>query len=182
MMKSRKKLCAVTGMIVAVSLLIPNTAHASTDSPTVDDLSTQQTQAIADWEAGAANTSTVTRPSAKTALSASGTTATSGTSSMKLYRGSWVMWAEERVNFGWASGGRVTWSDAYQAAGYVGASYVRRNGTKRIFASSTRHDWRGSYTVGAAVPTPWGSVKVYSATSFAFSRVLSIGAWQRWED
>ncbi|WP_208636576.1 hypothetical protein [Microbacterium phyllosphaerae] len=177
-MKLRTHVGGIAALTIAASLLIPSGAHASTENPGIDDLTTQQQEAIEAWEAGASNTSTVPKP----LVSKSATTAAaSGTSSMRLYRGSWVMWAEERVNFAWASGGRVTWSEAYQASGQVVPNWVKRNGTKKIYSSSTRHDWRGGYSVGASVPTPWGGVNVYSASSSAFSRVLSVGAWQKWE-
>jgi len=175
-MKLRTHLGGIAALTIAASLLLPTGAHASTDHPGVDDLTTQQQEAIQAWEAGASNTGTVSQPSVSKFAAAA-----SGTSSMKLYRGSWVMWAEERVNFAWASGGKVTWSEAYQASGQVAPNWVKRNGTKKIYTSSTRHDWRGGYSVGASVPTPWGGVNVYSASSSAFSRVLAIGAWQKWE-
>jgi hypothetical protein len=175
-MRTRSVSAGVATFAVAVSLLIPTGAQAVTEEPGVSDLTAQQQEAIAAWEAGAANATVLPKPRASKA----GLTA-SGTSSMKLYRGSWVMWAEERVNFGWASGGRVTWSEAYQASGHVAPNWVKRHGMQKVYTSSTRHDWRGGYSVGAGAPTPWGNVNVYSASSSAFSRVLSIGAWQRWE-
>lgn len=178
-MNVHSHLKGVAVLTIVTSLLTPAVAQASTGDPSSDDLTTQQREAIATWEAGASNTSIF--PSSASTKSA-GVRASSGTSSMKLYRGSWVMWAEERVNFGWGSGGTtVTWSEAYQAAGQVAPNWIKRNGTKRVYSSSSRHDWRGGYTVGAAVPTPWGGVNVYSDSAFAFSRVLGTGAWQKWE-
>lgn len=41
-------------------------------------------------------------------------------------------------------------------------------------------DWRGGFRVGAGVPTPWGSANIYSATSYAQSRVKNIGSMQWW--
>lgn len=178
-MKIRSSLGSIAALTVAASLFMPAVAQASTESPGTDDLTSQQQEAIAAWEAGASNTSSV--PGLGVSKSAVAR-ASSGTSSMKLYRGSWVMWAEERVNFGWGSGGTtVTWSEAYQASGQVAPNWVKRNGTKKVYSSSARHDWRGGYTVGASVPTPWGGVNVYNATSSAFSRVVGTGSWQKWE-
>lgn len=46
--------------------------------------------------------------------------------------------------------------------------------------TSTQHDWRGGFRVGAGIPTPWGSANVYSATSYAQSRIKNTGSVQWW--
>ncbi|WP_307295028.1 hypothetical protein [Microbacterium natoriense] len=181
-MKLRIRISGAIAAALLLGSLLPTVAQAATDPPTLDDLSAEQQQAIAAWESGGTNMSTASGDANVTSRTAvASVAATSGTNSMKLYRGSWLMWAEENVSFGYG-GGSVTWSDAFQQSGWVIPNTVKQNGTKRIYTTSARHDWRGSYTVGAGVPTPWGNANVYSATSNAFSRVLNVGSYQKWED
>lgn len=175
-MKLRSKAGGAAAAAVIFGLLVPAMAQAEADTPSVDDLTPQQVQAIDAWEGTEVNTSSVAPTEGALAARAS-----SGTNSMKLYRGSWLMWGEERVTFGWASPGKVTWSDAYQASGAVFPNNVTTKGSKRYYATSARHDWRGTYVVGAGVPTPWGNANVYNATSVAHSRVLNTGSYQWWE-
>ncbi len=89
------------------------------------------------------------------------------------------MWAKERVTFGY-DGRRVVWSSGYQSSGAIFPNNVTRNGTERMYSSRSVHKWRGSYTVGAGVPTPWGNANVYSATSTVRSNVYANGAWNMW--
>jgi hypothetical protein len=107
------------------------------------------------------------------------TTATTGRRTTKLYRGSALMWGEERVEFVY-SDSKVISSTGYQNAGAIFPNNVRRHGTKRIVSSSSLHSWRGQYTVGAGVPTPWGNANVYNRTSTARTDVKRGGAWSAW--
>lgn len=89
------------------------------------------------------------------------------------------MWAEERVDFRY-DGNKVVSSSGYQSSGAIFPNNVTRNGTKRITATTATHSWRGQYTVGAGVPTPWGNANVYNATSTARTDVKRSGAWSAW--
>jgi hypothetical protein len=178
-----------TGLLIGAALLVLGVlsatgAQASTGGADTGDLTAQQEQAIAAWENTGAN---VTRDApARAPLVGAGkvtaAAATAGTRTLKLYRGSWLMWAQESVQFGYASDGRtVTWSSAWQDSGWVFPNSVKEGGTQRFYTSSTLHSWRGKYTVGAGVPTPWGNANVYSASSVARSDVKNIGSLQWWQ-
>lgn len=108
--------------------------------------------------------------------------ASSGHKRISSYRGSFLMWARENVEFTYANG-HVTWSSGYQESGAVFPNNVENNGTSLAYASSAEHRWRGSYTVGAGVPTPWGKANVYSATSTISTTVRGNGSWtSQWTD
>jgi hypothetical protein len=146
---------------------------------TTGELTEDQREAIATWNSSAAK---VTRDSAaadsnqRLAAAASG-----GVKTLKLFRGGFMMWAEESVQFGYSGDGRtVTWSSAWQNAGAVFPNNVTRLGTRKFLSTSTQHSWRGGYRVGAGVPTPWGNANVYTATSYAESRIKNIGSLQWW--
>lgn len=170
----KKKLSAIIGAAtVACALFVPTGSAFAADKPTYDDLTPEQKQAIAIWESPqqTAKSAPAAAPaSAQTAARASYTNRTS------LYRGSWLMWANERVDFG-STSSTVSWSSGFQEAGAVFPNNVTRNGTSRIFNNSSKHTWRGSYTVGAGVPTPWGNANVYNATSTATTNVFSGNGW-----
>jgi hypothetical protein len=171
---------AVLGAVIAVAGLMSGPAAQADDTPEIADLSAEQQQAIAAWEGGAEG---VTRdsPRPKATISQKGLVATSsGTRTLRLYRGSWAMWGQESAQFGF-SDNRITWSDAWQDSGWVFPCNVTEGGTYRYYTSSSTHQWRGKYTVGSGVPTPWGAVNVYSDTSWARSQLRSVGAVQWWD-
>lgn len=104
-----------------------------------------------------------------------------GIRTLKLYRGSWLMWAEEDVQYSWSADGRtVNWSSAWQNSGAIFPNNVTQLGTRRTLKRTTEHRWRGGYMVGAGVPTPWGNANVYNQTSYAESVIKNIGSIQRW--
>lgn len=91
------------------------------------------------------------------------------------------MWAEECIQFGYSGDGRtVSWSSGWQNSGWIFPNNVTELGQTRFYKTSTQHDWRGGFRVGAGVPTPWGSANVYSATSYAQSRIKNTGSVQWW--
>jgi hypothetical protein len=189
----RKRLGVLTGVTaVIIGVLGGPAAHAAgtTDAPSADDLTAQQREAIAAWSASGSNVSrdAAARSSSRPAA-AGGAAATAGAraassggvSTIRLYRGSWLMWAEESVQYNWSGDGRtVNWSSAWQSSGAIFPNNVTKLGTRKYFSSSTEHRWRGGYTVGAGVPTPWGNANVYNATSYAESIIKNIGSIQRW--
>ena len=89
------------------------------------------------------------------------------------------MWAEDRVDYGYGNG-VVTWSSGYQSWGAIFPNNVTPLGLKRIVTSSAIHSWRGQYSVGAGVPTPWGNANVYSATSTSRFDITSSNAKAWW--
>lgn len=99
-----------------------------------------------------------------------------GSKTVKAYRGSFLMWSEETINFDY-SGHRVTWSSGYQKTGAIFPNNITANGTKRVYSSSWNHRWRGSYTVGAGIPTPWGNANVYNETSVITTNVYGNGSY-----
>ena len=89
------------------------------------------------------------------------------------------MWANERVSFSY-SGGRVIHSNGWQESGAVFPNNVTTHGTSNVLALADQHQWRGTYTVGAGVPTPWGNANVYNMTSTARTNVNGNGSWNAW--
>ena len=178
-----RKRIAATGIaaIVSFGLLAAPSAYAS-DGYTVDDLTPQQHQAIASWESSATNkTSDLSLRQASANSTAAVAAGSGGTKTMSLYRGSWLMWAQENIQFSYSgNGSTVNWSAGWQDSGWVIPNNVVEKGTTRYYASSTLHEWRGQYTVGAGVPTPWGNANVYSASSTARSTIKNIGSIQWW--
>ena len=175
---SRKTFGAAAGAaIITIGILTGSATSAAADDYTVDDLSAQQRQAIASWDTTATNVSRDTPKKASVSRAAS----TSGVKTIRLYRGSWLMWGQESVEFGYSSNGTtVTYSSGYQDSGWIIPNNVTEGGTSRYYKTSTLHQWRGKYTVGAGVPTPWGNANVYSATSWAQSNIKNIGSVQYW--
>lgn len=171
---------ALAGVAVVVAGVLGGPAANAASAPDADDLTPQQEQAISAWEQGASGVVKDTAPAKPQASSGTTAAAASGTRTLRLYRGSWAMWGQETVQFGF-SGTRVTWSSAWQDSGWVFPNNVTEGGTTRYYTSSATHQWRGRYTVGAGVPTPWGNVNVYSDTSWARSQIKSIGAIQWWD-
>ncbi|WP_426320427.1 hypothetical protein [Microbacterium sp. E-13] len=183
------KLGTVASAIAVAAALVFSAGGAyaapKNDKPGYDDLTAEQKQGIAAWEApqapatvgattGPAKGSAA--PAAKTADSSVTLAATSWSSRTSLYRGSWVMWANEHVDFG-SNTTQVTWSSGYQDCGWVFPNNVTKLGTSRIANGGWYHKWRGGYRVGAGVPTPWGNVNVYSMTSYATTQVMRGNGW-----
>lgn len=169
---------AVAVMVTTALLTSASPAFASgSDSPTTDSARPDASQraAIAAWE------SPIGSSASAAIVSKTSTTSASATSrrTTKLYRGSFLMWGEERVEFTF-NGTKVISSSGYQNAGAVFPNNVTRHGTKKVASSSSTHSWRGQYTVGAGVPTPWGSANVYNRTSTARTDVKKNGAWSAW--
>ena len=162
-----------TTLLTQASPALANGLDPQTGSSTQPDAA--QRAAIAAWESpvGASAGAVVTSTMSSTSASVTSRRTT------KLHRGSFLMWGEERIEFTF-NGSRVISSSGYQNAGAVFPNNVTRHGTKRVASSSSTHSWRGQYTLGAGVPTPWGSANVYNATSTARTDVKKNGAWSAW--
>lgn len=93
-------------------------------------------------------------------------------------RGSALMWTRDTVYFGY-NGSKVTASQGWQANGHIFPNIAENKGITRYNATNTTHNWRAKNTIGAGVPTPWGSVKVYSKDYMHYFTGNRSGAW-RW--
>ena len=173
----KKVLSVFMGLVMAVgisSTALAEGSNASTQptTPNSDDkivvtidnnsMYADAAKAIDKWESNKETKATATRASGGWIISS--------------YRGSFLMWAEETVEF-YYSGSRVTWSDAYQKSGWIFPNNVTNNGTSKIYTSSWNQRWRGSYTVGAGIPTPWGNANVYNSTSVITTNVYGDGTY-----
>lgn len=175
-----KRWGAVLGAVVAAAGVLSGPAAHAAEAPDISDLSAQQQQAVAAWEQGADDVMRDARGQKSSGgVQALAATAT-GTRTLRLYRGSWAMWGQESAQFGF-KGNSITWSDVWQDSGWVFPCNVKEGGTYRYYKTSATHQWRGKYTVGSGLPTPWGSVNVYSDTSWARSQLRSVGAIQWWD-
>ena len=149
------------------------TAHADSNTAPSDQQEEQAQQAAQAWKDGA-----------EPETSADAESVSDGNESVRTrvasnYRGSFLMWARESVEFGF-TGSKVTWSSGHQSSGAIFPNTVSENGTTRIHANDKERHWRGSYTVGAGVPTPWGNANVYHATSTIRTKVQADGGWRMW--
>ena len=157
---------------LAGSLLVAPTAQAA--DGTGGGLNEDQRAAVAQLE----TPTTVSTP----ATTASGLADTAATRSKRLtlYRGSFLMWARDTMNWSY-NGTKVASSSLSQEAGYVFPNVSKKKGVKRYEATSKTHKWRGNYTIGAGIVTPWGDVKVYGADYSTDWKVQHNGAGSgRW--
>ncbi|MBN9195049.1 MAG: hypothetical protein J0I44_03085 [Microbacterium sp.] len=181
-----KRLGLLVGALIVVAGVASGTgAQAATGDDGTGGSTAQQrqAQAVAAWEGTAGNMTRDTRSASKASAATVAAASSGGTHTMRLYRGSWLMWAQESVQYGYSGDGRtVNWSSAWQDSGWVFPNSVKEGGTQRFYKSSTLHSWRGKYTVGAGVPTPWGNANVYSASSNARSDIKNIGSIQWWQN
>ena len=97
------------------------------------------------------------------------------------YRGSWLMWTRDNVDFTYRNG-KVTSSSGFQQCGWVFPNISRNNGIAKYQISNSLHRWRAVNTIGAGVVTPWGDVNVYSSTYVHRLNVYGSGAWNAYSD
>ena len=152
------------------------------DLTAVEGLSADQLSAIRSFvDGGTVGTaSTSTRLSGKLA-SAGATTMATGSRRASYYRGSALMWTRDNVDFGY-DWSRVTWTSAYQQAGWIFPNIARNGGITKYYDTATNDRFRALDTIGAGVPTPWGDVKVYSSDYTHRLSVNHNGAWSAWSD
>lgn len=182
----------ITVGVVTLGLLVPSSGMASAEETTkvdklskVQGLTAEQKAAVLSFEkGGSVNVSAARGGKTKSVSSSSSRYSSSSQSASRrasYYRGSALMWTRDNVDFGydWRS---VTWTSAYQQAGWIWPNIARNRGITR-YLNTTRNDrFRAKNTIGAGVPTPWGDVKVYSSD---FTHRLSVnhnGAWSAWSD
>jgi hypothetical protein len=173
-----------TAAALALVLLTgaPATAATSTtditsvDPATVEGLTAEQVDTLRSVTEDAAAVEVAAAPKAtgKTALATGQRRAT-------YYRGSFLMWTRDNVDFGydWT---RVRWTSPYQQAGWVFPNIARNKGISKYYDTTRNDRFRAVNTIGAGTITPWGDVKLYSST---YTHRLSVhynGAWSAWSD
>lgn len=177
----------VTAVTAAACLLPAQAASAAEEIPvddltTVDGLSQDQLEAIESFAEGAqVGEGTVAAARLGRLSSPGATTAATGSRRASYYRGSALMWTRDNVDFGY-DWSRVTWTDAYQQAGWIFPNIARNNGISRYYNTAKNDRFRAKNTIGAGVPTPWGDVKVYSTDYVHRLSVNHNGAWSAWSD
>lgn len=97
------------------------------------------------------------------------------------YRGSFLMWTRDNVDFEY-SGGKVKYSGGYQQSGWIFPNISRNKGIVRYSTSNYEHKYRAVNTIGAGIPTPWGDVKVYENKFVHRLNVRGNGSWNAYSD
>jgi len=144
----RKTAAAVFAAAAALSILSASPVSASEDP----GLSEEQRATIAELNTPASISGEATATAGKYVSS----------KRISLYRGSALMWARDNVEWFYTSTA-VTSSSAWQERGQIFPNISRARGISRTYATSAEHRWRGNYTIGAGVPTPWGDVVAYTS-------------------
>ncbi|GMA40106.1 hypothetical protein [Mobilicoccus caccae] len=167
--------------LTAATLLLPVGAASAAEQP-VDDLRTvpgltaEQKAAVEAVEKGsgvAVGLAPKTLPGMESAVT--------GSRRATYYRGSFLMWARDSVDFGY-NGRSVTWTSAYQQAGSVFPNIARNLGIRKYYDTSFNDKFRAANRIGAGVVTPWGDVTVYTSDYIHRLSVSGNGAWSAWSD
>lgn len=167
-------------LITSLALLVPSSlAHAETkvdDLSQVPGLSAEQRAAVDSFVNGG-KVSAAASKQRKGDVSA----AASASRRATFYRGSFLMWTRDNVDFGynWST---VTWTSAYQQAGSVFPNVARNRGISRYYNTATNDRFRAANTIGAGIVTPWGDVTVYTSDYIHRLSVFYNGAWSAWSD
>ncbi len=113
--------------------------------------------------------------------SASAAALASSSRRASFYRGSFLMWTRDNVDFGydWST---VTWTSAYQQAGSVFPNVARNKGISKYYNTARNDRFRAANTIGAGIVTPWGDVTVYTSDFIHRLSVNYNGAWSAWSD
>lgn len=168
-------------LLLSVGALVAPMQAASADtlSPAQlearTDLSASQQAAIDSFVAG----STVSAGAVKPSSNAVALTTASRRAS--YYRGSFLMWTRDNVDFGfdWT---RVNWTSPYQQSGSVFPNVARNKGISKYYDTVRNDRFRAANTIGAGVVTPWGDVTVYTSDFIHRLSVNHDGAWSAWSD
>ncbi len=97
------------------------------------------------------------------------------------YRGSFLMWTRDSVDFGYYNG-RITYSSGYQQSGWIFPNISRNKGITQYYTTGYEHKYRAVNVIGAGVPTPWGDVKIYEQTFVHRLNVRGNGSWSSYSD
>lgn len=106
----------------------------------------------------------------------SGVGASAATRTTSNYRGSFLLYANDKVTFSY-NGSKITKSYAVQSAGYIFPNLSQTAGISRVSGGSSSQTWIGKYKVGGGVNTPWGTVNVWGSTSAHQTIINKSGAW-----
>lgn len=174
-----KRTAAAIGIALA---LLPGGAAVAAESDTLvdgssaDGLTTEQIDVLNDYLDD-------TRSSGPAVTSARGDIATMASSwrRAQYYRGSFLMWTRDNVDFSY-TGSRVSSSSGFQQRGFVFPNIARNLGISRYSTTTSNHRWRAMNRIGAGVVTPWGDVKVYSSDHTHRLSVNGNGSWSAWSD
>ncbi len=176
----RKRTIAAVVLGLTATLAAPAQMASAEEIPTdnlsqVAGISADQRAAISSFESGADVSSlAVKKPTGKVALATGSRRAT-------YYRGSWLMWTRDNVDFGY-DWSRVTWTSPYQQAGSVFPNVARNRGISKYYDTATNDRFRALNTIGAGIVTPWGDVTVYTSDFVHRLSVYYNGAWSAWSD
>ncbi len=172
---------AVT-VLSAAALLVPlQSASADTVAPDQlqarTDLTAEQRAAIDSFVSGG----TVSVGAVKKQSGANTVAAASSSRRASYYRGSFLMWTRDNVDFGynWSS---VTWTSPFQQSGSVFPNVARNKGITRYYNTTRNDRFRAANTIGAGIVTPWGDVTVYTSDFIHRLSVNYNGAWSAWSD
>ncbi|MCL1989282.1 MAG: hypothetical protein FWG67_00165 [Defluviitaleaceae bacterium] len=180
--KAKKPLiCLGVGTIILGSAILP--AEARNEIETNENHITNEMSLTPEQQAVLSNylTNVITNETQETQASSSPLARSAGTWRASHYRGSFLMFTEDNVDFTISSAGSITSTTAWQRAGFVFPNTARNTGISRHATANTSRTYRGRSTVGAGVVTPWGDVNVYSIDIVHFIRVNNNATWSWWE-
>jgi hypothetical protein len=168
-------------LALSIGALLAPMQTASADSLSPDqlknrtDLSAEQRAAIDSFVSGGRVSVAPAKQSANTTALASSSRRAS------YYRGSFLMWTRDNVDFGynWST---VTWTSAFQQAGSVFPNVARNKGITKYYDTARNDRFRAANTIGAGIVTPWGDVTVYTSDFIHRLSVNYNGAWSAWSD
>lgn len=96
-----------------------------------------------------------------------------------FYRGTFLLWTRDNVDFGY-NFSSVTWSSAFQEAGASFPNTAKNKGITKFYDTVRNDQFRAQNTIGIGVPTPWGSIKLYTKDYTHYLSVNHNGAWSGW--
>ena len=169
-------------LVLSIGALLAPMQSASADTVSPEqlqnrtDLSADQRAAIDSFVSGGRVSVGAGRPQ-----SSSFAALASASRRASYYRGSFLMWTRDNVDFGydWST---VTWTSAYQQAGSVFPNVARNKGISKYYNTARNDRFRAANTIGAGVVTPWGDVTVYTSDFIHRLSVNYNGAWSAWSD
>lgn len=148
-----------------------------TEIAKISSLTPEQKEAINAYVAQGREASAKKEYSSKTSPQE---TKASGSERAYLYRGSFLMWTRDNVEFSY-SNSEVTRSSGYQESGAVFPNFAENKGINRYDKISSRHSWRAKNTVGARVDGPIGNITIYKSDFTHRIDVYGSGGWYTWD-
>ncbi|MGG5255364.1 hypothetical protein ACQYAD_18215 [Neobacillus sp. SM06] len=102
--------------------------------------------------------------------------ASAASNRITFYRGSSLAWSKDFVEW-YYNGSSISSSSAWQSAGWIFPNIVRTNGITKYYTSTSLRKYRGSKTISAGVPTPWGDVNLYSSDFIDYFAIKANGSY-----